>query len=180
MNQAKPARSLPRRLLRHFVRFLLVSAFLLGPNLAFFGRWDYPDHSLPAIPADSDDQVSAPGLPPKLAQDLLQDLRASREKAGLPSLSAAIAFDGNLQWAGATGFANIENKQFATVRSRYRTGSVAKPLTAVALVRLIDAGKIDINKPISHYVTGLPTTLQQLTANQLGSHRAGIRHYSSI
>ena len=180
MNQVKPIRSLPRRLLRHFVRFLLVSALLLGPNLVFFGRWDFPDQSVPAIPADSDDQVSAPSLPPELGDDLLKELRASREKAGIPSMSAAVAYDGNLQWAGATGFANIENKQFATVRSRYRTGSVAKPITAVALVRLIDAGKIDINKPISHYVTGLPITLKPLTANQLGSHRAGIRHYSII
>ncbi len=180
MNQITPTRSLRLRLLRHLVRFLLVSAVLLGPNLVFFGRWDYPDESLPAIPADSDDRVSAPGLPGELSHNLLKDLRASREKAGLPSMSAAIAYDGKLQWAGATGFANIENKQFATVHSRYRTGSVAKPLTAVALVRLIDAGKIDINKPISHYVIGLPTALQPLTANQLGSHRAGIRHYSWI
>ncbi len=180
MNQIKPTRSLPRRLLRHLVRFLLTCIVLLGPNLVFFGQWDYPDQSLPAIPADSDDHVAAPGSPPELSNNLLKDLRASREKAGLPSLSAAIAYDGNLQWAGATGFANIENKQLATVRSRYRTGSVAKPLTAVALARLVDAGKIDINKPISHYVTGLPTTLQPLTADQLGSHRAGIRHYSRI
>ena len=180
MNQVKPTRSLPRRIVRHVVRFLLTCIVLLGPNLVFFGRWDYPDQSLPAVPANSDDQISAPGSPPELSSNLLKDLRASREKAGLPSLSAAIAYDGKLQWAGATGFANIENKQLATVRSRYRTGSVAKPLTAVALVRLIDAGKIDINKPISDYVTGLPATLQPLTADQLGSHRAGIRHYSRI
>ncbi len=180
MNQITPVRSLPRRLLRHLVRFLLVSAVLLGPNLVFYGRWDYPDERLPAISADSDDHVSSPELPKGLSDALLKDLRASREKVGLPSMSAAIAYDGKLQWAGATGFANIENKQYATVHSRYRTGSVAKPLTAVALVRLIDAGKIDINKPISHYVTGLPTALQPLTANQLGSHRAGIRHYSWI
>ncbi|MEO6172654.1 MAG: serine hydrolase domain-containing protein [Arenimonas sp.] len=180
MNQVKPDRSLSRRLLRHLVRFLLVSTVLFGPNLVFFGRWDYPDQILPTIPAGNDDQIAAPGLPPELAHDLLQDLRTSREKAGLPSMSAAIAYDGKLQWAGATGFANIENRQFATIRSRYRTGSVAKPITAVALVRLMDAGKIDINKPISQYVTGLPATLQPLTATQLGSHRAGIRHYSWI
>ena len=148
VNQTKPAQSLSRRILRHIVRFLLVNAVLFGPNLVFFGRWDYPDKTLPAIPANSDDQVAASGLPPELAQNLLQDLRASREKAGLPSLSAAIGFDGKLQWAGATGFANIENKQFATVRSRYRTGSVAKPITAVAMVRLMDAGMMDVNKPI--------------------------------
>ena len=95
-------------------------------------------------------------------------------------MSAAIAFDGNLQWAAATGFANIENEEYATVRSRYRTGSVVKPLTAVALLRLVDAGKIELDKPISNYLTGLPVALQPLTAKQLGSHRAGVRHYSRI
>ena len=53
-------------------------------------------------------------------------------------MAAAVGYDGSLQWAGATGFADIENKQSATIRSRYRTGSVAKPLTAVALVRLME------------------------------------------
>src|SRR5687768_15409719 len=136
VNQVKPTRSFPRRLLRHFVGFVLVSALLLGPNLVFYGRWTYPDQILPTVQTGSDDRVGAPGLASGLSDDLLAALRASREKAGLPSLSAAIGYDGKLQWAGATGFADTESKQSATTRSRYRTGSVAKPLTAVALVRL--------------------------------------------
>ena len=180
MNQDKPYRSFPRRLVRHIVRFLLVSALLLGPNLVFYGQWTYPDQTLPAIDANKDNRVAASGLQQDFSNDLLAALRGSREKAGVPSMSAAIAFDGNLQWAAATGFANIENNEYATVRSRYRTGSVAKPLTAVALLRLVDAGKIELDKPISNYLTGLPVALQPLTANQLGSHRAGVRHYSRI
>ena len=180
MNQDKPYRSFPRRLVRHIVRFLLVSALLLGPNLVFYGQWTYPDQTLPAIDANKDNRVVASGLQQDFSNDVLAALRGSREKAGLPSMSAAIAFDGNLQWAAATGFANIENNEYATVRSRYRTGSVAKPLTAVALLRLVDAGKIELDKPILNYLTGLPVALQPLTANQLGSHRAGVRHYSRI
>ena len=38
--------SLPRRLLRHLGRFLLVCAVLLGPNLVFFGRWHAPTQAL--------------------------------------------------------------------------------------------------------------------------------------
>ena len=180
MNQYKPYRSFPRRLVRHIVRFLLVSALLLGPNLVFYGKWTYPDQTLPTIDANKDNRVAVSGLQQDFSNDVLAALRGSREKAGLPSMSAAIAFDGNLQWAAATGFANIENNEYATVRSRYRTGSVAKPLTAVALLRLVDAGKIELDKPISNYLTGLPVALQPLTANQLGSHRAGVRHYSRI
>ncbi len=180
MNQAKPTHTFARKLLRHFLRFVLISAVVFGPNLVFYGRWTYPDQILPTVQTEHDDRLEAPGLPNGLSDTLLAALRASREKAGLASMSAAIGYDGKLQWAGATGFADIENKQPATVRSRYRTGSVAKPLTAVALVRLIDAGKLTLDTPISQYVPGLPTALQPLNARLLGSHRAGIRHYSRI
>ena len=107
-------------------------------------------------------------------------LRESRERVGLPSISAAIAWDGQLQWAGATGFADIEGGLSATLHSRYRTGSVAKPITAVAMMRLVDAGKLALDEPISTYVVALPTHLQPLTAKLLASHRAGVRHYSWI
>jgi serine beta-lactamase-like protein LACTB, mitochondrial len=178
VTQMQPQRSLARRLLRHLLRFVLVSAVLLGPNFVFFGRWSYPDQVLPAIAADHDDRVAASTLPKPLSDALLTTLRTRREQAGLPSLSAAIAFDGQLQWSGATGFADIEQQKYATVRSRYRTGSVAKPITAVALVRLLDAGRVDLDTPIAQYVPDLAPHLRPLTARLLGSHRAGIRHYA--
>ena len=171
--------TLGRRLLRHARNFVIVSAIVFGPNLFFFGKWHIPHQPLPLIAA-APVQDAAPGLPPKLAQSLASALREGREGAGLPSLSAAIAWDGQLQWAGATGLADIERGLPATTRSRYRTGSVAKPITAVAMMRLVDAGKLDLDAPLSIYVDGLPAPLQPLTAKLLASHRAGIRHYRRL
>lgn len=172
--------SMAKRLRRHARNFLITCAVLLGPNLVFFGKWHWPDQTLPAVPASQDVQQVAPGMSPQLAKALAQSLRTSRERTGVPSISAAIAWDGQLQWAGATGYANIERGEPATLRSRYRTGSVAKPITAVAMMRLVDAGKLVLDAPISNYVDGLPAHLQPLTAKLLGSHRAGIRHYHWI
>ncbi len=180
MTQVQPRRSFARRMMRHLVRFVLVSGALLGPNIVFYGRWDYPDEAIPEVPSGRDDRLALPGLSGRLSDELLASLRTSREHGGLPSLSAAIAFDGKLQWAAATGFADIENQRPATVQSSYRTGSVAKSITAVALMRLIDAGKVSLDAPISQYVPDLPAHLQPLTAGLLASHRAGIRHYSMI
>jgi len=177
-NKTRP--SLGRRLLRHARNFLITCVVLLGPNLVFFGMWFWPDQTLPEVPATQDVQQAAPGLSPPLAKSLAQALRETRERAGLPSISAAIAWDGQLQWAGASGYADIERSLPATLRSRYRTGSVAKPITAVAMMRLVDAGKLALDAPISTYVDGLPTHLQPLTAKLLASHRAGVRHYSWI
>ncbi len=177
-NKTRP--SLGRRLLRHSRNFLITCALLLGPNLVFFGKWYWPDQVVPEVPATQDVQHAAPGLSPELAKSLAKALRESRERAGLPSISAAIAWDGQLQWAGATGHADIERGLPATLRSRYRTGSVAKPITAVAMMRLVDAGKLALDAPLSTYVDGLPPHLQPLTAKLLASHRAGVRHYSRI
>lgn len=177
---SKPRRSLRHRLLRHALAFLAVSAVLLGPNLVFFGKWFWPDQVLPPMPEAQDVHVAAPGLPDALVKSLAAALRDSRERAGLPSVSAAIAFDGRLQWAGATGLADVERGLAATPRSRYRTGSVAKPITAIAMMRLAEAGKLDLDAPLSTYVPDLPAAVAPLTARLLASHRAGIRHYSRV
>ena len=169
--------SLGRRLLRHTRNFLITCAILLGPNLVFYGLWSWPNQDVPPSPASQDVQQSAAGLSPTLATSLAETLHQRRASAGLPSLSAAIGWDGQLQWAGATGHADIERGVKATLRSRYRTGSVAKPMTAVAMMRLVDAGKLDLDAPLSSYVQGLPSPVRPLTAKLLASHRAGIRHY---
>ena len=173
-------RPLARRLLRHALMFLLVSAVLLGPNFVFFGKWYWPDQTLPPVLAADAVHEAAPGLSPELAAELVASLHESRRRAGLPSVSAAIAWDGQLQWAGASGHADIERGEAATLRSRYRTGSVAKPITAVAMMRLAEAGRLDLDAPLSTYVAGLPGHIAPLTARLLASHRAGIRHYSRI
>lgn len=169
-----------RRVVRHLLRFTLGCILVLGPNLAFFAIWGWPKHSIPTIDSANDKQFVAASLVPARADALLAALRESREQAGLVSLSAAIAFNGDLQWAGATGWADIERAVPADLASRYRTGSVAKPLTATAMMRMVDAGQLGLDDPISQHVDGLPAELQPLTARLLASHRAGVRHYSRI
>ena len=177
---SRPARpSWRRRLARHALRFVLVSAVLLGPNLVFYGRWFVPDEPLPAVPA-AVAHVDAAGLPPALSSDLAAALAAGRARTGLPSVSAAIAWDGDVRWAGASGFADIEHDVAASTRSRYRTGSIAKPITALAMMRLVDAGALDLDAPLSDVVPDLPAHIAPLTARQLASHQAGIRHYSRV
>ncbi|HEX5756141.1 MAG TPA: serine hydrolase domain-containing protein [Arenimonas sp.] len=179
-NASSPKPSRLRWLARHLLRFTLVCLLLLGPNLVFFGIWAWPKQPIPTVDAASDEHFAAESLSAQHAAALLAALRESREQAGLVSLSAAVAFDGRLQWAGATGWADVERALPASIASRYRTGSVAKSLTAVAMMRLVDAGQLGLDDPLSAHVEGLPAHLQPLTAGLLASHRAGVRHYSRI
>ncbi len=169
-----------RRLLRHLRNALLTFIVLLGPNLVFYLTWGWPDTTIPAVPTQQDDHRPGASINAELAEALRDALHQHRQRIGLPSLSAAVGSDAGLLWAGATGWANIENAIPARVNSRYRTGSLAKPITATALVRLHEAGRVDLDAPISTYVPDLPPALQPLTARLLASHQAGIRHYSLI
>ena len=47
----------------------------------------------------------------------------------LPGVSVAVAIDGEIVWAEAFGFADVEHHRPVTVQTRFRTGSVSKTLT---------------------------------------------------
>ncbi|HTF97411.1 MAG TPA: serine hydrolase domain-containing protein [Cellvibrio sp.] len=95
-----------------------------------------------------------------------------------PAISAAVAIDGKITWAGAVGWANIETRQPATADTRFRIGSTSKAVTATLLARMVQEGKIELDKPISIYLELLPNPeWATLTPRQLASHTSGIPDY---
>lgn len=179
-----PGGHAPRRFLRRLLRGLAWLALLLlvlaAPTLAYHARWSWPRANLPEVGTAQEQQRAAPAMDPALATRLMAIVREARSTSGLPSLSAAVARTDGLDWAGASGWADIDRRQAAGVASRYRTGSIAKPMTAVAMMRLAEAGALDLDAPGAEVVSGLPPSLAPLTARQLASHTGGVRHYSPM
>lgn len=105
-------------------------------------------------------------------------LEALVEESNLPGLSAAVAIDGEVVWARALGSADLERGVAATPETRYRIGSVGKPLTAAAAARLHERGRLDLDAPIRRYLPSLPEPVGRITARQLAGHLGGIRHYA--
>ena len=96
---------------------------------------------------------------------------------GIPGLSVAVAVDGQIVYSEGFGFADLEERVPVWATTKFRIGSVSKPLTAVALVQLVDAGKIDLDAPVQKYVPTFPEKGGKITARLLAGHFAGIRHY---
>ena len=108
----------------------------------------------------------------------LEILQRHRIEIGAPAISAAVAVDGEVVWAGTAGWADIKNEIPATPATMFRIGSTSKALTATALARLVDAGMIDLDTPISSYMPDLPNPAWAVvTPRQLASHMAGMPHY---
>ncbi len=96
---------------------------------------------------------------------------------GGPGATAAVVIDGKLVWSGAAGLADVEAGLPMRTDHRMRVGSVSKPITAVAALRLADQGRLDLDAPVRTYVPAFPAKHPVITARQLGSHLSGIRQY---
>ncbi|MEE8371625.1 MAG: serine hydrolase domain-containing protein [Sphingomonadales bacterium] len=101
----------------------------------------------------------------------------SADLAEVPGISVAVAKDRRLVWTAGFGFENIEAGIPMTPRSRLRIGSIAKVMTAAAMARLYEQGKINLDAPIRSLVPAWPEKRWPLTLRQLSGHTAGVRHY---
>ena len=95
----------------------------------------------------------------------------------IPALSVAVVSDNQLRWQSGYGMADLENSVPVKAATVYRIASVAKPITAVAVMQLVERGKLDLDAPIQKYVPTFPTKPWPITTHQLLGHLSGIRNY---
>jgi CubicO group peptidase (beta-lactamase class C family) len=99
------------------------------------------------------------------------------ERQGLPGIQVAVGSKGRVVYSHAVGKADIENAVALTSASLIRTGSIAKSISAVAAMTLVEAGKLDLDAPVQTYCKEFPTKPWPITTRELLSHTSGIRHY---
>jgi CubicO group peptidase (beta-lactamase class C family) len=96
----------------------------------------------------------------------------------VPGLSAGFIKDDFL-WTQGFGYADLENKVPARPQSSYRMASITKTFTAVAVLQLVEAGKINLDAEIQTYVPYFPQKKWPITVRQLLGHLGGISHYKN-
>lgn len=110
-------------------------------------------------------------------RDARERIQRYMEERGVPGFSVAVAVDGVPVWAEGFGFANVENRTPVTPMTRFRSGSVAKPITMAAAARLHEMGRLDFDAPVQKYVPSFPAKGGTITPRMLAGHLSGIRHY---
>ncbi len=96
---------------------------------------------------------------------------------GIPGLAVAVAVDGRIVYSEGFGFADLEERVPVWPTTKFRIGSVSKPLAAVALLQLVEQGKLDLDAPVQRYVPSFPDKGAPITTRMLAGHLGGIRHY---
>ena len=130
-----------------------------------------------ALPRARGDATVPPAPKYEAAAKALQTYIAREvEDKRLPALSIALVDDQRIVWARGFGFADQKANTPATAETVYRVGSVSKLFTDIAVMRLVEQGKLDLDAPVTKYLPefkpenpfGKPITLRQMMAHRSG------------
>jgi CubicO group peptidase (beta-lactamase class C family) len=122
-------------------------------------------------------------IPPALIIDgqpaSFTTLSARMATLHVPGVSIAVIHKGTLEWARGFGVAKASGSP-VTPNTLFQAASISKPITALAILRLVDAGKLNLDTDVSEYLKSwkIPdnqfTAKSRITLRELLSHTAGI------
>ena len=116
-------------------------------------------------------------LPEAASAEIDRFIESERAALKFPGAGVAIAFKNELLYSKGFGVADLEHRVPVNGRTAFRTASVAKPITATAVMQLVQQGRIDLQAPIQKYCPAFPQKQWPVTAALLLGHLAGVRHY---
>lgn len=82
-------------------------------------------------------------------------ITALSTKYKIPGCAVAITDNGKVVFQSTSGYINVEKKIPVVPDSRFRLGSVTKMFTAMAIMQLVEQGKVDLEAPVEQYITDL-------------------------
>ena len=91
----------------------------------------------------------------------------------VPGLAVAVIYQGVPIFSQGFGLADVATGRAVTPATPFRIGSITKPLTAIGLLQLVEAGQVDLDAPVSSYLPEF-TVNAQITVRQLLSHSSGL------
>lgn len=123
--------------------------------------------------------ASRPNLAP--AQALIEQKIASEH---LPSISVAVARNGEIVWEKGFGWADKERHLAATENSMYSLASVTKLMTASGIMVLRDRKQLDLDRPVNDFLGPAKLTspvwnASDATVRRVASHTAGLATYDN-
>lgn len=117
-----------------------------------------------------------------LAQDALtgkvdEFIKAEMQKQKIPGVSIAVVKDGKPVLVKGYGFSNVEHQVPVKPETIFQSGSVGKQFTAMAVMTLVDEGKINLDEKISKYLGEVPDSWKNITVRHLLTHTGGMTDY---
>ena len=84
-----------------------------------------------------------------------------------------MAVDGKIVYSEGFGYADLEERVPIWPTTKFRIGSISKPLTATALMELVEVGKVDLDAPVQKYVPSFPDKGAVITVRMVAGAPGG-------
>lgn len=101
-------------------------------------------------------------------------VREQMAKRHIAGASVAVLRNGESVFKKGYGLANVERSIPAAPNTKYQIGSTTKPLTAMAMMMLVEEGKISLDEKAAKYLSKLPVQYGDITVRQLLTHTSGV------
>jgi len=115
-------------------------------------------------------QLSAQQTNPSVDEIINREMKERK----IPGLQLAVVQNGKIVLSNSYGIANLQNNIPVRNATIFPINSNTKIFTGVAVMQLVEQGKIKLNDPINIYLDDLPADWQKITIDQLLTHISGL------
>jgi CubicO group peptidase (beta-lactamase class C family) len=112
--------------------------------------------------------------------ELRKEMPNSEDRDRIPGLAVAIRKDKKVVHLNCYGYANLETGAKVTPDTIFDLGSLSKQFTAVAILDLVNRGRLDLNDPLSKFFKGFPRYADDITVEDLIHHTSALPDYLEI
>lgn len=136
----------------------------------------------------SEAQITTP-TPPSVLQKPDKSTIAALQKrvpelmkdADVPGVALALIRDGKTYWVQGFGVRDLKSQRPLTEDTVFEAASLSKPVFAYAVLKLVDQGKLDLDRPLSQYLPAPyiqgDERINAITARYVLSHRTGFPNW---
>lgn len=101
-------------------------------------------------------------------------IQSEMKERQIPGLQIMVIKHGKTVLSKVFGSASLQYGLPVTERSVFSINSATKSFTGVAIMQLVEQGKIDLQAPAARYLKDLPAAWQSITVAQLLNHTSGL------
>lgn len=130
----------------------------------------------PVVHPSSLTAVSSPASGTAQTDNAVVDnfVQGMMKEGEIPGLSLAVVENGKLIYSKAYGYANLARATPVTTEHTFQIGSISKSVVAVAVMLLVEEGKIKLDEPISSYLGPVPAAWEAITVRHFLNHTSGM------
>ncbi|PTX44653.1 CubicO group peptidase (beta-lactamase class C family) [Christiangramia gaetbulicola] len=108
------------------------------------------------------------------------NLAERMEHYNVPGVSVAVVDNGKIKWAKGYGTANTTKGTKVDTNTIFQAASISKPLSALAVLKLVENGKLDLDKDVNNYLKDWKVPENEFTKNEKVTLRRLLTHTAGM